>query len=86
MFPGRFVCILTSGEPELREPPSTAGPRSHVGVPLDRETKVAIDMGDKNPKAQQKQKKQGDAQKSQAKEAHDKKQAPPAPAGKGKGK
>jgi len=43
-------------------------------------------MGDKNPKSQAKAKKQDAANKSQAKEAHDKKQTPPAPAGKSKGK
>lgn len=36
-------------------------------------------MGDKNPKSQAKAKKQHDEQKSQAKAAHDKKQAPAAP-------
>lgn len=44
-------------------------------------------MGDKNPKAQAKSKKQGSDQKIQAKAAHDKKQAAPAPSsGKPKGK
>lgn len=42
-------------------------------------------MGDKNPKAQAKSKKQDADNKNQAKVAHDKKQAPPAPAA-GKGK
>jgi len=42
-------------------------------------------MGDKNPKSQAKAKQQHSDQKSQAKAAHDKKQAPPAPpTGKGK--
>ena len=44
-------------------------------------------MGDKNPKSQAKSKKQGEAQRSANQAAHDKKQAPPAPAapaGKGK--
>lgn len=41
-------------------------------------------MGDKNPKSQAKAKKQNDAHKSDVKAAHDKKQAPPAPTGKGK--
>ncbi len=41
-------------------------------------------MGDKNPKAQQKSKKQDEAKQGQAKAAHDAKQAPPAPGGKGK--
>ena len=36
-------------------------------------------MGDKNPKSQAKAKKQESAQKSQAKDAHDRKQAPPTP-------
>lgn len=35
-------------------------------------------MGDKNPKSQAKAKKQESAHKSQVKDAHDKKQAPPA--------
>lgn len=44
-------------------------------------------MGDKNPKAQQRAKAQQQDQKAAAKAAHDKKQAPPAPAlPKGKGK
>lgn len=46
-------------------------------------------MGDKNPKSQAKAKKQDEAHKSQAKAAHDLKQAPPTPgpsAGKGKGR
>ena len=43
-------------------------------------------MGDKNPKARDKAKKQDAANKSAAKVEHDKKQAPPAPAaGKPKG-
>lgn len=41
-------------------------------------------MGDKNPKAQQKAKKQEAAHKAHEKEAHDRKQAPPTPTGKGK--
>lgn len=43
-------------------------------------------MGDRNPKAQQKAKKQEAIHRDQAKEAHDKKQAPPAQSSKGKGK
>ncbi len=42
-------------------------------------------MGDKNPKSQAKAKKQDALQKSEAKAAHDKKQAPPVP-GSGKGR
>ncbi|MDP2343513.1 MAG: hypothetical protein Q8O67_21315 [Deltaproteobacteria bacterium] len=36
-------------------------------------------MGDKSPKSKDKNKKQGDAQKSSDKAAHDKKQTPAAP-------
>ncbi len=39
-------------------------------------------MGDKSPKSKDKNKKQNDSQKKNDKAAHDKKQAPPAPAGK----
>lgn len=44
-------------------------------------------MGDKNPKARDKAKKQDEANKSAAKAEHDRKQAPPSPsAPKSKGK
>lgn len=46
-------------------------------------------MGDKDPRSKAKTSKQGAAQKSQAKVAHDLKQAPPLPTpavGRGKGK
>ena len=49
-------------------------------------TRRLFDMGDKNPKAQQKAKKQEATKNSDAKDAHDRKQAAPAPTGKGKGK
>lgn len=41
-------------------------------------------MGDKSPKAKEKNKKQDTAQKKQNKAAHDAKQAPRSPDGKGK--
>jgi hypothetical protein len=41
-----------------------------------------VPMGDKSPKSKDKNKKQNDSQKKNDKAAHDKKQAPPAPAGK----
>jgi hypothetical protein len=43
-------------------------------VPRPKET-----MGDKNPKSKDKAKKQDTAKNKQQKDAHDKKQAPPAP-------
>lgn len=43
-------------------------------------------MGDKNPKSKDKNKKQDDAKHKASKDAHDKKQAPPAPAAPGKKK
>jgi hypothetical protein len=41
-------------------------------------------MGDRSPKSKEKAKKQDTIQKGQQKEAHDKKQAPAAPPGKGR--
>jgi len=43
-------------------------------------------MGDKSPKSKDREKKQGSKKKSDDKAAHDRKQAPPTPAVKTKGK
>ncbi len=56
------------------------------GVRWSVHPNTAVHMGDKNPKSKDKNKKQDDASKKANKDAHDKKQAPPAPAPAGKKK